>query len=184
MLDEAEERARKIVAEKNPDFSAEEQAQIAQAVGIGAIRYADLSQTRTQDYVFSWDKLLSFDGNTAPYLQYAVARIHAIFRKVGIAPGQGEEAASAPESAAELALAKKLLAFPQAAEQAAADLRPHLICSYLYELAGAFSTFYNADKVIVDEADVKARRLLLCARTLATLETGLHVLGIQTLSRM
>lgn len=184
LLDEAEQRALKIVEAKNPDLSAQEQAQIAQAVGIGAIRYADLSQTRTQDYVFSWDKLLTLDGNTAPYLQYAVARIHAIFRKAQLEPGQGEAGASVPQTPAELALAKKLLAFPVAIEQAAADLRPHVICGYLYELAGTFSSFYNADKVIVEEADVKARRLTLCARTLATLETGLHLLGIQTLSRM
>lgn len=184
LLDEAVQRAHAIVVEKNPELPASEQQEIAETVGIGAIRYADLSQTRTQDYVFSWEKLLSFDGNTAPYLQYAVARIHAIFRKAGIAVGEGEANASAPQTPAEIALAKKLLTFPQALEQAAADLRPHVICSYLYELAGAFSTFYNADKVIVDEADIKARRLALCARTLATLETGLHLLGIRTLTRM
>lgn len=184
LLDEAVQRAQAIVAEKNPELAAAEQQDIAEAVGIGAIRYADLSQTRTQDYVFSWDKLLSFDGNTAPYLQYAVARVHAIFRKAGLTPGAGEAGATAPQTPAEIALAKKLLGFPQALEQAAADLRPHVICAYLYELAGAFSTFYNADKVIVDEADVKARRLALCARTLANLETGLHLLGIRTLARM
>lgn len=184
LLDEAAERAGAIVAEKNPDLPADERAAIAEAVGVGAVRYADLSQNRTQDYVFAWDKLLAFEGNTAPYLLYAGARIRSIFRKLGLEPGQGEDAATAPETPAELALARKLAAFPAALELAIGDLRPHHLCTYLYELAGEFSSFYNADKVMVDEPDVKARRLLLCDRTLATLESGLHLLGITPLERM
>ena len=184
LLAEAVERARKIVDEKNPDLDAEEREEVARLVGLGAVKYADLSQNRTNDYVFSWEKMLSLDGNTAPYLLYAVVRIRSIFRKAGLQPGQGEEAATATETPEELALARQLLHFSSALAQATSDLRPHFLCTYLYELAGTFSTFYNADKVMVDEPAVKARRLLLCSRTLTVLETGLSLLGIETLEKM
>ena len=184
LLDEAVQRSLALVSEKNPGLSAEEKAAIAEAVGVGSVRYADLSQNRTSDYVFSWDKMLALEGNTAPYLLYAVARIHSIFRKVGVRPGEAEEAASAFETPEELALAKKLAAFGPAMESALSDLRPHMLAGYLFELSGVFSTFYNANRVMVDEAPVKARRVLLCARTLAVMETGLGVLGLKTLERM
>ncbi len=153
-------------------------------MGLGAVRYADLSQNRTSDYIFSWPKLLSFEGNTAPYLLYAVARIHSIYRKAGFSPGAQEEKPSQFETDTEIALARKLVGFVAVLEQTLGDLRPHYLCSYLYELAGVFSTFYNADRVIVDESPVRARRLILCARTLCILETGLHLLGLKTLERM
>jgi len=184
LLDEAEERAFNLVTEKNPDLPEDERREIARVVGIGAVRYADLAQNRTADYVFSWDKLLSFDGNTAPYLLYAVARIHSIFRKAGCAPGEGAEAAEGLETEAELALARKLLGFVNALEMALADLRPHFLCTYLYDLATTFSGFYNTEKVMIDEPEARARRLLLCDRTRKTLETGLGLLGIETLERM
>jgi len=184
LLDEAVERAGSIVAEKTTDLPPEERARVSEAVGVGAVRYADLSQNRTQDYVFSWEKLLSFDGNTAPYLQMQGARIHSIFRKAGLEPGDGEDGAAPLETEGELALAQKLIAFPGALELTISDLRPHFLGAYLFELAGAFSSFYNANHVMVDEPPVKARRLMLCARTLAVLETGLHLLGITTLERM
>lgn len=186
LLDEAARRAAQAAADKmkSPDLTDDEKAQIAEAVGVGAVRYADLSQNRTQDYVFAWEKLLAFEGNTAPYLQMQGARIHSIFRKLGIQPGEGEDGASVIETDAELNLARKLLNFPVALEMAISDLRPHHLCTYLFELAGEFSSFYNVDHVMVDETDVKARRLMLCARTLAVLETGLHLLGIETLERM
>jgi arginyl-tRNA synthetase len=186
LLDEAEERAFAIVAEKNPELPEAERREIARVVGIGAVQYADLSQNRSSNYVFSWDKMLALDGNTAPYLLYAVARIHSIFRKLGIAPGDAstESLASALETPAELALARKLAKFPDAIRLAADTLRPHFLGLYLYELAGEFSAFYAADKVAVDDPAVRARRLLLCARALVTLETGLHVLGLRTLTRM
>ncbi|MGF1448817.1 MAG: arginine--tRNA ligase [Opitutales bacterium] len=186
LLEEAIERAAAIVAEKNPDLPPETQATVARAVGLGAVRYFDLSSNRTQDYVFDWERMLAFEGNTAPYLLYAVARIHAIFRKAALTPGDpSNEAEATPlETETELALARKLVAFPGALELALADLRPHFLCTYLYELAGLFSSFYNADRVIVEEAPVKARRLMLCARTLRVLETGLHLLGLETLERM
>jgi arginyl-tRNA synthetase len=183
LLQEAVDRAHAIVTQKNPGLPGAERSHIAQTVGIGALRYADLSQNRTLDYTFSWDKLLAFDGNTAPYLLYAVARIRSIFRKTGGDP----DSATAPaplETGAEIALARKLIAFPLALGQACEELRPHFLCTYLYELAGAYSTFNNADKVLVDALPVRHRRLRLCARTETVLSTGLRLLGIEPLDRM
>lgn len=183
LLDEAVSRAHALLADR--DFTEEERGLVAEAVGLGAIKYADLSSNRTQDYVFSWERLLSFEGNTAPYLQYAGARIHSIFRKAGLDPQTTDFAgASAPETAEERALARQLLLWPAALRQALPEFRPHHLCTYLYELAGAYSTFYNANHVMVDEDDVKLRRLLLCARTLSTLECGLRLLAIEPLQRM
>jgi len=188
LLDEAVERAYAVVREKNPELDEAESRRVAEVVGIGAIKYFDLLQNRTSDYVFSWDKMLTFEGNTAPYLLYAVARIHSIFRKAELDPRASLDATAALDftdcAAEELALAHKLVAFSGALEQALSDLRPHFLCNYLYELSGVFSSFYNANKVIVDEPAVRARRLLLCARTLVILETGLHLLGLETLERM
>jgi arginyl-tRNA synthetase len=184
LLDEARNRAFDVVTEKNPDLDEAERREIAESVGIGAIKYADLSSNRTQDYVFSWDRLLSFEGNTAPYLLYAVARINSIFRKVGVDPEAPIEAASQAETEAELALARKIMGFVTALELTLNDLRPHFLCTYLYELAGAYSSFYNADKVMVEDTEIKARRLLLCARTRTVLMTGLELLGIKPLERM
>jgi arginyl-tRNA synthetase len=186
LLDEAVDRAYAIVCAKNPELAEEERRAIAQVVGLGAVQYADLSQNRSSNYVFSWDKMLALDGNTAPYLLYAVARIHSIFRKAGVAPGDpaAEAAATPPETPAEIALARKIVKFPVALRLAIDSLRPHHLCLYLYELAGDYSTFNNADRVLVDDPPVRARRLLLCARTLLLLETGLSLLGLRTLQRM
>jgi len=185
LLDEAEERAYAIVTEKNPELPEAERRDIARAVGIGAVQYADLSQNRSSNYVFSWDKMLALDGNTAPYLLYAVARVRSIFRKASLDPASPPTAgASAPETPQELALARKLVQFADAVQLATQQLRPHFLCLYLFELAGAYSAFYAADKVIVDDPAVRARRLLLCHRTLIVLETGLHLLGLRTLERM
>lgn len=184
LLDEAVARAKKILIEKNPDTPQDEADKIAETVGVAALRYADLSQNRTNDYLFSWDKLLAFDGNTAPYLLYAVARMHSIFRKLDISPDADFSAASEIETEQEIALARKLVALPAVFELTLAELRPHYLCTYLYELAGIFSTFYNANKVIVDDESVKARRLMLCSRTMRVLEAGLRVLGIEPLEKM
>ena len=184
LLDEAVSRAKVIVRQKNPELDETEMEKRARIIGLGAVRYADLSQDRTLDYVFSWDKLLALQGNTAPYLQYAVARIRSIFRKLEIEPGAGEENASSPVTESENVLARKLIYFPSVLEQTIGELKPHHLCGYLYELATDFSSFYNADKVMVDESDVRARRLLLCSRTLLILETGLGLLGIETLAKM
>lgn len=186
LLDEAEERAFAVVSEKNPDLPESDRRAIAKIVGIGAVQYADLSQNRSSNYVFSWEKMLSFEGNTAPYLLYAVARIHSIFRKAEATPGDpaAESAASAFETLAEITLARKLVKFADAVRLATDTLRPHFLSLYLYELAGDYSSFNNADKVLVDDPAIRARRLLLCARTLLTLETGLELLGLRTLQRM
>jgi arginyl-tRNA synthetase len=185
LLDEAEDRAFALVTEKSPELSEAERRDISRAVGIGSVQYADLSQNRSSNYVFSWDKMLALDGNTAPYLLYAVARVRSIFRKAELDPAQPPVAgASAPETPQELALARKLVQFADAVQLATNQLRPHFLCLYLYELAGAYSAFYAADKVIVDDPTVRARRLLLCHRTLIVLETGLHLLGLRTLERM
>ena len=186
LLNEAVQRAFKIVDAKNPELSDEEKQAVARVVGIGAIRYADLSSNRTGDYVFAWEKLLSFEGNTAPYLLYAIARIHSIFKKAQIDPNVSdwEVQATGLETAEEIVLAHSLVAFPVALDLALSELRPHHLCTYLYELAGQFSSFYNANKVIVEDPQLQSRRLMLCARTMRTLETGLHLLGIETLERM
>ena len=192
LLDEAEERAYAIVTSKNAErpeadrFGEDECRTIARTVGIASVQYADLCQNRSSNYVFSWDKMLALDGNTAPYLLYAVARIHSIFRKAGVTPSDRDldEAATALETTSEINLARKIVKFPDALRLAGETLRPHFLCIYLYELAGDYSSFNTADKVLVENPALRARRLMLCARTLLTLETGLHLLGLRTLTRM
>jgi arginyl-tRNA synthetase len=186
LLAEAIERSFRLVSEKNPGLPEEDRRAIARIVGVGSVQYADLSQNRSSDYVFSWDKMISLEGNTAAYLLYAVARIHSILRKLDLRPGEAsnEAGATAFETPAELALARKLVRLPDALAAATTNLRPHFLCTYLYELTGDFSTFYNADRVAVDEPAVRARRLLLCNRTLLLLETGLQLLGLRILTKM
>jgi arginyl-tRNA synthetase len=184
LIDEATERAYVAVTEKNPDLPESERRAIAKAIGVAALRYVDLSSNRTMDYSFSWTKLLAFEGNTAPYLMYAVVRVRSIFRKNGVEPGQGEAGATDPETPTEIALARKLLAFTAALDQALEDLRPHHLCTYLHELAAAYGAFYAADSVLVDDPAIKARRLMLCARTCAIMECGLRLLGIEPVERM
>jgi arginyl-tRNA synthetase len=186
LLDEAAERAFALVSAKSPEFPQEERRTIAEIVGVGSVQYADLSQNRASDYVFSWDKMISLEGNTAAYLLYAVARIRSIFRRQGLECGDpASEAAAGPfQTPGEIALARKLVKFADALRLAVETLSPHFLCLYLYELASEFSTFYNADKVIVEDPVVRGRRLLLCARTLLVLEKGLHLLGLRTLERM
>ncbi|MSU45930.1 MAG: arginine--tRNA ligase [Lacunisphaera sp.] len=186
LLDEARLRAFQLVSSKNPDSPETERRGIADIVGVASVQYADLSQNRSSDYVFAWDRMISLEGNTAAYLLYAVARIRSIFRKAELDPTQPPVAgATAPETPQEIALARKLVKFPNAVQLATSTLRPHFLGLYLYEVAGEYSTFYAADKVIVDDPAVRARRLLLCHRTLIMLETGLHLLGLRTdLERM
>lgn len=184
LIAEGIERAEVIVAEKNPDLALEEREKISQVVGISALRYADLSQNRSSDYVFQWDKMLAMEGNTAPYLLYAVARIHSIFRKGGFDLNENHASITACESIGELQLARKLIQFPSALTQTLSDLRPHYLCLYLYELAGAFSSFYKSDRIMGEAPDVQKRRLLLSARTLKILTLGLDLLGIPALEKM
>jgi arginyl-tRNA synthetase len=186
LLVEAAERAYALVSAKSPEFPESERRAIAAVVGIGSVQYADLAQNRSSDYVFAWDKMISLDGNTAAYLLYAAARVHSIFRRHGLVPDAADAAAEASplETPAEIALARKLVSFADAVRLATDTLRPHFLCLYLYELAGEFSGFYTAEKVLVEDPAIRARRLLLCSRTLLILETGLHLLGLRTLERM
>jgi arginyl-tRNA synthetase len=182
LLDEAEERAAKILAEKRPELSEHERVTLARVVGLGALKYADLAQNRNLDYVFNWDKLLAFDGNTAPYVQNAYVRIRAIFRKAGLAGALPAEVVLA--EAAELALARKLLDFADSLFLAAEECRPHYLCLYLFELATIFHKFYEACPVLTAEAPVRASRLVLCEMTARTLRQGLYLLGIESVEQM
>ncbi|HOF18720.1 MAG TPA: arginine--tRNA ligase, partial [Phycisphaerae bacterium] len=185
MLGEAEARAFELVTLKSPELPEPQRREIARAVGIGAVKYADLSQNRATDYVFSWDKMISLEGNTAPYMQYAYARIRSIFRKgEGIADcGLRNEEFSLGEPA-ERALAVKLLQFPETLESAAAECLPNLLCQYLYELAGAFMGFYENCPVLKAEGETRASRLALCELTARTIQKSLDLLGIETLEQM
>jgi arginyl-tRNA synthetase len=176
LLDEAEERAFKLVTEKSADLPEPQRRAIAHAVGVGAIKYADLSKDRVGDYTFSFNQMLSMDGNTAPYLQYAHARIKSIFRKAGTFSAQ-----SAPrlESPHEVALVKHALRFGEIVELVARELKPHYLCTYLYDLATKFSGFYENCPVIQSEEPTRSSRLVLCDLTAKTLALGLDLLGIE-----
>lgn len=182
LLAEAEDRAGKIIGEKRPELNEHERVALARVVGIGALKYADLAQNRNLDYVFSWEKLLAFDGNTAPYLQNAYVRIRAIFRKAGL--GEALRATVHLTEPAELALARKLLDFNDAVQLAADEFRPHYVCLYLFELATCFHKFYELCPVLASEADVRDSRLLLCDLTARTLRQGLQLLGIDVVEQM
>ena len=185
LLVEAVERAEKLVREKNPDLDDSEIKLIARKVGIGAIKYADLSKTRTNDYIFDWNAMLSFEGNTSPYLQFAYTRIRSIFRKAGI-EAEGFSAPVSIEQAQEKALALKLLQFNEVLDQVAADCYPHILCTYLYELASAFMSFYEQCPVLKDGVDsaTQQSRLQLCALSATTLAQGLNLLGIEVMEKM
>jgi arginyl-tRNA synthetase len=184
LLDEAVERATKLVSEKNPDMPADELAKLANTVGIGAVKYADLSKSRTTDYVFDWDNMLAFEGNTAPYMQYAYTRVLSVFRKAGI-----EESAVTGKTVIaedrEAALAVRLLQFEETITQVARDGTPHVMCAYLYDLAGLFSGFYEHCPILSAEDEAtKQSRLKLALLTARTLKQGLDTLGIETVERM
>lgn len=182
LLNEAVARATAIVAEKNPSLESEEQKQIARMVGIGAVKYADLSNDRVKDYVFDWDRMLAFDGNTAPYLQYAHARIRSIFRRGEGTSSAGTIQIEAPE---EKLLAMALLAFPATVREVADSLAPHKLCVYLYELAAIFSNFYEHCPVLKAATDAeRASRLRLCQVTAQVIASGLGLLGIESPERM
>jgi arginyl-tRNA synthetase len=183
LLDEAEERALKVVSEKNPELAEAQRREIARVVGLGAIKYADLAQNRQSDYVFSWDKMLSLQGNTAPYLLYAYTRIRSIFRKDArnATDGEGAFALTAPE---ELALARHLMNFGLALDGAAEDYRPNYLCGYLFELAGHFARFYENCPVLKADGATRATRLALCDVTARVLKQGLDSLGIETTEQM
>ncbi len=182
LLEEACRRARKIIEEKNPDLSEAEKIDVAQKIGIGAVKYADLSQYRMTDYVFSWDKMLSLQGNTAPYLQNAYVRIRSIFRKAG---------ESAPKinklvlgDSAEITLAKRLCQFEEIVPQVLNDFRPNILANYLFEVANSFHAFYEACPVLKSEEPARSSRLALCALTGRVLHRGLDLLGIKVPEKM
>ena len=184
LLDEAIERAGALVAEKNPDLDDDERAAVARAVGIGAVKYADLSTDRVRDYVFDWDRMLSFDGNTAPYLQYAHARIRSIFRRAGVDPSSVDPSAIALAEPAERELALRILATPSVIAEATSSQSPHRLCTHLFDLAQAFTAFYEHCPVLKVDEPVRGSRLALCDLTARTLSTGLDLLGIEAPERM
>lgn len=184
LLDEAEERAFKVVREKNPELPENECREIGRIIGLGAVKYADLLPNRQGDYVFSWDKLLSFQGNTAPYLQNAYVRIRAIFRRAaeqGIGQQAGDGTFTEP---AEFALIKKLTAFGETLPSILDDYRPNLLCNYLFDLANAYHSFYEACPVLKAAEPARSSRLALSEATARTLKQGLSLLGIEVPERM
>ncbi|MGO9587042.1 MAG: arginine--tRNA ligase [Limisphaerales bacterium] len=195
LLDEAEARAFKIVSEKNPDLPEAQRREIARVVGLGAVKYADLLPNRQSDYVFSWDKMLALQGNTAPYLQYAYTRIKSIFRRGELLePPKSENGGSQSSplrngnfslsSPEEIALAKHLLNFGLTLEAVAEEYRPNFLCNFLYELAGKFTSFYENCPVLKADDETRASRLALCDLTARVLKQGLFVLGIETVEQM
>ena len=182
LLEEACRRARKIIDEKNPDLSEAEKTDIAKKIGIGAVKYADLSQYRMTDYVFSWEKMLSLQGNTAPYLQNAYVRIRSIFRKAGeSAPKIGELTLG---DSAEINLAKRLCQFAEIVPQVLNDFRPSILANYLFEVANCFHAFYEACPVLKSVEPVRSSRLALCHLTARVLYRGLDLLGIKVPEKM
>ncbi|MDY4347186.1 arginine--tRNA ligase [Pectobacterium brasiliense] len=184
LLDEAYDRALKLIAEKNPQMESNELTALAKVVSIGAIKYADLSKSRTTDYVFDWDNMLAFEGNTAPYMQYAYTRVASIFKRAGIQ----EDSLTQPITLSderEFALATRLLQFEETITSVAREGTPHVMCSYLYDLAGLFSGFYEHCPILNAESDnVRQSRLRLALLTAKTLKQGLDTLGIETVEKM
>jgi arginyl-tRNA synthetase len=186
LLDEAIERAATAVKDKNPDLDDATRASVARQIGIGAIKYADLSSDRIKDYIFDWDRMLAFDGNTAAYLQYAHARIRSIFRKAEPADAAaGPSAGIVLREPAERALALELLGLGTAVASVAETLQPHRLCTYLFGLATRFSTFFEQCPVLKAEDETTRRsRLALADLTARTLAKGLDLLGIEAPERM
>jgi arginyl-tRNA synthetase len=185
LLTEAVERATALVSEKNPELTADEVAEIGRKVGIGSVKYADLCKTRTNDYVFSWESMLSFEGNTAPYLQYAYTRVQSIFRKAGVSP-ESLSAVILIGTEQEKTLAIKLLQFSEVLDQVAREAMPHLLCTYLYEIASLYMSFYEACPILKDgiAPELRDSRLRLCHLVAKTIAQGLDLLGIEVMERM
>ena len=184
LLDEAEQRAYNLVRDKNPELDDSALRTIAHAVGIGAVKYADLSKNRSSDYIFNFEQMLSFEGNTAPYLLYAYTRVASVFRKAGLDMGDVNGDFLLQEEA-EQALAARLVQFGEVLESVAEKGLPHLLCTYLYDVAGLFSTFYEHCPILSgDNEALKQSRLKLAALTARTLKQGMELLGLSPLERM
>jgi arginyl-tRNA synthetase len=183
LLDEAIVRAYDLISSKAPDIPESERREIARVVGIGAVKYADLSKNRTSNYIFDWDQMLSLQGNTAPYLLYAYTRIRSIFERGEVAAEQLSGTVQILDPT-ERSLCLILLQFQEVVEQVAAEVYPHFLCGYLYDLATAFMRFYEACPILNEKEQTRVSRLLLCDRTARTLRTGLDLLGIETVDRM
>ncbi|TKU17126.1 arginine--tRNA ligase [Citrobacter sp. wls827] len=185
LLDEALERARRLVAEKNPNMPADELEKLANAVGIGAVKYADLSKNRTTDYIFDWDNMLAFEGNTAPYMQYAYTRVLSVFRKADIDESALTSAQVIINEDREAQLAARLLQFEETLTVVAREGTPHVMCAYLYDVAGLFSGFYEHCPILsAENEEIRNSRLKLAQLTAKTLKLGLDTLGIETVERM
>lgn len=184
LLDEAERRALELLQQKNSQLTAAEQEHVAKVVGISSVKYADLSKNRTSDYIFDWDTMLSFEGNTAPYLLYAYTRVTSIFEKAGVAVGSIEGSFQLSDER-ELDLANQLVRFNEVVQSVGEKAMPHFLCGYLFDLAGRFSSFYEACPILqnTDKAEQQSR-LKLAALTAQTLQQGLQLLGIPTLEKM
>ena len=178
LLDEAVQRADASIREKNPELDAVVREKVARQIGIGAVKYADLANDRVKDYVFDWERMLSFDGNTAPYLQYAHARICSIFRRADETRASVRGVAPVVEHPAERALALALLQFDSAVHDALDRFSPHRLCTYLYDLASTYTSFYEHCPVLKVEGELRTSRLALCDLTARVLERGLGMLGI------
>ena len=185
MIDEAIERGIAAVADKNPDLPEATREAVGRAIGIGALKYADLSTDRVRDYIFDWERMLSFDGNTAPYLQYAHARICSIFRRAGTDRATVRGVVPTLAEPQERALAMRVLGFGTAVAEAVERASPHRLSTYLYELASDFTAFYEHCPVLrAPEAGTRASRLALCDVTARVLARGLHLLGIEAPEQM
>ena len=184
LLREAVTRAELSISEKNPDLSGDERKNVARMIGIGAVKYSDLSSDRTKVYVFDWDRMLSFEGNTAPYLQYAHARICSIFSRSGIGRESTRGTRIHLTTPEERALAKTLVTFPEAVDYSTAGLYPHRLCTHLHSIASSFASFYEVCHVLDEDDEVKSSRLAMCDLTARALSLGLGLLGIDCPERM
>jgi arginyl-tRNA synthetase len=184
VLEEAQRRAAEAADKKVDGVSGEERAALARAVGVGAVKYADLSSDRIKDYIFDWDRMLALEGNTAPYLQNAYVRIRSIFRKGEVTENTLDPKSIRAEAPEERALCLQLSQLPNIIEQVATSLEPHRLCTYLYDLASAYHRFYENCSVLKAEGDTRQSRLALSAVTARTLKLGLELLGITAVERM
>lgn len=183
VIDEAIERAFRLVTSKNPDLDETIRRNISEVVGVGAIKYAELSKNRTTDYIFDWDTMLSFEGNTAPYLQYAYTRIRSIFRRAEI-NSTSLDSKIVLQHPVEFALAVKLLQFPEAIDSVTDDFQANVLCNYLFEVSGQFMSFYEACPILNQDDEIKNSRLMIADITSKILKQGLELLGIQTVEKM